>query len=167
MHATAERERTVLHVGGLNYASEKAVVERRLGAQPGVLAVDANPVAQTATVDYNPARTDVAALRRWVEYATGSSANTADERIRAALETLRADPELSAARLAAGVHLSTSHFLRLFKRDTGTTLRRYRIWTRMLTTAAGIAGGADLTTASMAAGFASPSHFSAAFHATS
>ncbi|HEU5213612.1 MAG TPA: heavy metal translocating P-type ATPase [Gaiellaceae bacterium] len=67
MSAVAERETAVLHVGGLLYASEKAVVERRLGDQPGVLAVDANPVAQSATVEYDPAVTSVAALRRWVE----------------------------------------------------------------------------------------------------
>ncbi len=56
-----------LHVGGLEYASEKAVVERRLGARPGVLEVDANPVAQTATVTFDPKRTSVDALRLWVE----------------------------------------------------------------------------------------------------
>jgi Cu2+-exporting ATPase len=67
MSATAERETAVLHVGGLHYASEKAVVERKLGAQPGVIAVDANPVAQTATVQYDPARTSIAALKQWVE----------------------------------------------------------------------------------------------------
>ena len=67
MNTAAERARTVLHVGGLHYASEKAVVERRLGAQPGVVEVDANPVAQTATVEYDPAQTNVAALKRWVE----------------------------------------------------------------------------------------------------
>ena len=61
------RESTVLHVGGLHYASEKAVVERRLGAQPGVLGVDANPVAQTATVEYDPALTNVPMLKQWVE----------------------------------------------------------------------------------------------------
>jgi Cu2+-exporting ATPase len=65
--AKRRRESTVLHVGGLHYASEQAVVERRLGAQPGVLAVEANPVAQTATVQYDPARTSVAALTQWVE----------------------------------------------------------------------------------------------------
>jgi P-type Cu2+ transporter len=65
--ASAQRESVVLHVGGLQYASEKAVVERRLGAQPGVLAVDANPVAQTATVAYDPAQTNVATLKRWVD----------------------------------------------------------------------------------------------------
>jgi Cu2+-exporting ATPase len=58
---------TVLHVGGLHYASEKAVVEQVLGHRPGVLAVDANPVAQTATVTFDPGTTSVEELRHWVE----------------------------------------------------------------------------------------------------
>jgi Cu2+-exporting ATPase len=62
-----ESSTAVLHIGGLHYASEKAVVERKLGAQPGMLAVDANPVAQTATVTFDPAITPVEQLRRWVE----------------------------------------------------------------------------------------------------
>jgi Cu2+-exporting ATPase len=57
----------VLHVGGLHYASEKAVVERVLAGRPGVQAVEANPVAQTATVAYDPAETSLEALQRWVE----------------------------------------------------------------------------------------------------
>jgi Cu2+-exporting ATPase len=57
----------VLHVGGLHYASEKGVVERVLGRRPGVKAVEANPVAQTATVEYDPGATTVEALRQWVE----------------------------------------------------------------------------------------------------
>jgi Cu2+-exporting ATPase len=57
----------VLHVGGLHYATEKARVERVLGARPGVVAVEANPVAQTATVSFDSAQTSVAVLRRWVE----------------------------------------------------------------------------------------------------
>jgi Cu2+-exporting ATPase len=57
----------VLHTGGVGFASEKSVVERALGSQPGVLAVEANPVAQTATVTYDPSRTSLAHLRRWVE----------------------------------------------------------------------------------------------------
>jgi P-type Cu2+ transporter len=60
-------ESTVLHVGNLHYASEKAIVEQVLGTRPGVLAVEANPVAQTATVTFDPDRTSIAALRRWVE----------------------------------------------------------------------------------------------------
>ncbi len=58
---------TVLHVGGLHYGSQKAVVERALGKRPGVLEVEANPAAQTAAVTFDPDRTSVADLRRWVE----------------------------------------------------------------------------------------------------
>ena len=58
---------TTLHVGGLHYASEKAVVERSLGGRPGVLEVDANPVAQTATVTFDQEVTSVEELARWVE----------------------------------------------------------------------------------------------------
>jgi P-type Cu2+ transporter len=54
-------------VGGLHYASEKAVVERVLGNRSGVLEVEANPVAQTATVTFDSASTSVEDLARWVE----------------------------------------------------------------------------------------------------
>jgi Cu2+-exporting ATPase len=43
------------------------VVEAALGQLPGVLAVDANPVAQTATVTYDPQITSVAQLRPAIE----------------------------------------------------------------------------------------------------
>ena len=56
----------VLHVGGLHYATEKAVVEAALSRRPGVIAVDANPVAQTATVTFDGRETSVEELARWV-----------------------------------------------------------------------------------------------------
>ncbi len=65
--ATREAAIAVLHVGGLHYASEKAVVERVLGNRPGVIAVEANPVAQTANVTFDPERTSLTELREWVE----------------------------------------------------------------------------------------------------
>ena len=65
--STAAPEAAVLHVGGLYYASEKAVVERVLAHRPGVVSVEANPVAQTATVVYDPDVTSVEALREWIE----------------------------------------------------------------------------------------------------
>jgi Cu2+-exporting ATPase len=58
---------TTLHVGGLHYASEQAVVERALRRRPGVVGVDANSVAQTATVTFDPAATSIVELRWWVE----------------------------------------------------------------------------------------------------
>jgi AraC-like DNA-binding protein len=61
--------------------------------------------------------------------------------------------------------LSVSTFLRLFRAQTGTTFRRYRLWTRMLRVALLLETWPDLSTAAVEAGFASPSHFSSAFHA--
>src|SRR3989440_2272967 len=57
----------VLHTGGIYRGSEKAVVEKALSSRAGVLAVEANPVAQTANVTYDPARTSVGELRRWIQ----------------------------------------------------------------------------------------------------
>ncbi|MGH9249038.1 MAG: heavy metal translocating P-type ATPase [Acidimicrobiales bacterium] len=57
---------TVLEVSGVQWASSKNVAETVLSRRPGVLAVDANPVAQTATVTYDPHRTSVAELADWV-----------------------------------------------------------------------------------------------------
>ena len=54
MTTTANAETAVLEVAGVLWASEKAVVEAVLGHRPGVLAVQANPVAQTATITYDP-----------------------------------------------------------------------------------------------------------------
>jgi Cu2+-exporting ATPase len=64
--ARSAPETAVLHVGGLYYASEKAVVEQVLARRPGVISVEANPVAQTATVIYDPDATSVEALRNWI-----------------------------------------------------------------------------------------------------
>ena len=57
----------VLHVGGLRFATEKAVVEQVLRHRPGVLSVSANSSTQTANVTFDPGKTSVAALKHWIE----------------------------------------------------------------------------------------------------
>jgi Cu2+-exporting ATPase len=57
----------VLDVRPMLRGSEKAVVEKRLLRRPGVLEVEANPVAQTANVTYDPSLTSLEDLRRWLE----------------------------------------------------------------------------------------------------
>ncbi len=59
-------ETAVLEVAGVQWATQKATVEAMLGRRPGVRSVQANPVAQTATVRYDPATTSVAELAGWV-----------------------------------------------------------------------------------------------------
>lgn len=56
----------VLEVEGMQWASSKSVAEAYLARRPGVLAVDANPVSQTANVTYDPTVTSLAELRQWV-----------------------------------------------------------------------------------------------------
>jgi P-type Cu2+ transporter len=56
----------VLEVGGLHWATSRNVVESVLSRRPGVTAVEANPVAQTATLTYDRTRTDLTQLRDWV-----------------------------------------------------------------------------------------------------
>jgi len=59
-------EIAVIEVKGVQWASTKAVAESVLSRRPGVLTVDANPVAQTATVAFDPAQTSIADLAGWV-----------------------------------------------------------------------------------------------------
>src|SRR5256714_7890691 len=63
---TGVPQTVVLDVRGMLRASEKSVVDVVLGRRPGVLSVDANPVAQAATVTFDPSQTSVEELRDWV-----------------------------------------------------------------------------------------------------
>jgi len=60
-------EIATLQVSGMSFATEKDVVERVLARRSGVRSVEANPVAQTATVRYDPAVTSISQLRSWIE----------------------------------------------------------------------------------------------------
>lgn len=58
---------TVLHVGGLHWATSTASVESVLLRRQGVAAVEANAANQTATVTYDPTQTSVEQLSKWVQ----------------------------------------------------------------------------------------------------
>ncbi|MEP6661626.1 MAG: heavy-metal-associated domain-containing protein, partial [Acidimicrobiales bacterium] len=61
------RQRTaVLEVRGVQWGSEKSRVEAVLGRRPGVISVEANPVAQTASVRYDADLTSIAELTKWI-----------------------------------------------------------------------------------------------------
>ncbi|GAA3141637.1 helix-turn-helix domain-containing protein [Planomonospora alba] len=102
----------------------------------------------------------------WLDAAAPPGAGRCDPRIGWAAGVLRSQTHrtVSAGELADGCGLSVSRFLHLFAACTGTSFRRYRLWARMLRVAEFLADGGDLTTAATGAGFATPSHFSDAFH---
>ena len=60
------QQTAVLEVRGVQWASEKSRVETVLGRRPGVIGVEANPVAQTATVRYDPEQTSIGELSGWI-----------------------------------------------------------------------------------------------------
>nr|MBA2560109.1 heavy metal translocating P-type ATPase [Propionibacteriales bacterium] len=62
-----ESSRTVvLELDGLHWATQRHAVEAELGRRQGVLTVEANPSAQTATVTYDPGATSVEELAGWI-----------------------------------------------------------------------------------------------------
>jgi AraC-like DNA-binding protein len=117
-------------------------------------------------IRYAPRPGSVTSASNWLDLAAPRRPVQIDARIQDAVARLRAEVHrtVSAEELAIGCGLSTSRFLHLFPAHTGTSFRRYRLWTRMLRVAELIAERRDLTTAAADAGFASPSHFSEAFH---
>ena len=56
----------VLEMAGVHWATSKNVAEAVLSRRPGVCSVEANAVAQTATITYDPTATNVAELRDWI-----------------------------------------------------------------------------------------------------
>ena len=46
----------VLEVAEAHWVMEEAVTEKMLGRRPGLLTVQADPIAQTAVVTYDPAQ---------------------------------------------------------------------------------------------------------------
>ena len=57
---------TILHVGGLQWATSARGIEHTLTVRPGVLGVEANALSQTATVIFDPTRTSLDDLQTWI-----------------------------------------------------------------------------------------------------
>ncbi len=73
---------------------------------------------------------------------------------------------ISGTELAARVHLSVSRFTHLFRQQTGLSLTRYLLWTRLLAAVDAVAHGANTTAAAHTAGFADLAHMSRTFRNT-
>lgn len=108
---------------------------------------------------------DVDPDRIFARAVTGRAA-AADQRIESVAAAIRQDPNRTfrAETIAANLGLSTTHFLRLFTQQSGTTFRGYQRWTRVMHAIRDAASGRDLTRCATDAGFATPSHFSETFH---
>jgi Cu2+-exporting ATPase len=104
------RSTAVLDVSGLGFATEKNLVEARLGRQPGVVGIDANPVTQTATVVFDPERVSIADLQGWVRdcgyHCAGQSApgHVCDPLAEPSTDVTRGHPAHGAAHQVEAAH---------------------------------------------------------------
>ncbi|WP_454789121.1 helix-turn-helix domain-containing protein [Mycolicibacterium lutetiense] len=106
--------------------------------------------------------------RRWLDVAAPDAPHRIDPRIELVAKQIREDPAAAvpARELAVAAGLSESRFLHLFRREAGTSLRRYRMWSRLVLAGTAVAAGQNLTTAAVDSGFASPSHLADSFKTT-
>ncbi|MFZ6744740.1 helix-turn-helix transcriptional regulator [Undibacterium sp. JH2W] len=88
-----------------------------------------------------------------------------DSRILSTLDTIVASHGLdcNGESLARLVHLSESRFTHLFRQQTGMSLSRYLLWSRMVDAVAAVAQGNNMTAAAHASGFADLAHMSRTF----
>jgi len=116
-------------------------------------------------------REDDPALQELAQQAIAVVANTAehdaplDERIVRAIERVRArlDERITLRDIAAAVHISPERFRHLFVEQTGVRFRAYVLWLRIEVALAAYVGGASLTAAAQASGFADSAHLSRTF----
>ncbi|PXX41855.1 helix-turn-helix transcriptional regulator [Undibacterium pigrum] len=88
-----------------------------------------------------------------------------DHRIASALEAIAGShgADCDGESLARLVHLSESRFTHLFRQQTGMSLSRYLLWSRMVEAVAAVAQGNNMTAAAHASGFADLAHMSRTF----
>lgn len=112
-------------------------------------------------------RADSVDPERIYALATAAPVPVVDPRIEQVAAAIRSDPARTfrAEQVAANLGLSTTHFLRLFTQQCGTTFRGYQRWNRLINTIRDTVAGHDLTRSALDAGFATPSHFSETFRA--
>jgi AraC-like DNA-binding protein len=90
-----------------------------------------------------------------------------DKRVLAAVDLIKQsiDTNISIENLAEFVNLSVPGLTKLFKKQTGVPIRRYRLWHRLFVTAVEISRGKNLTDAAIDAGFTDLSHCTHTFNA--
>jgi AraC-like DNA-binding protein len=148
----------------LEPASDRAdACKARFGDWRGGVGVDH---VDTERLHLHP--TDDESAWAWLETAAPLGSRHIDARIAVAARRIRDDPATAvpSRELAADAALSESRFLHLFRDELGTSLRRYRMWVRLVHAGTAIAAGANLTDAAMKSGFASPSHLADRFKTT-
>lgn len=88
-----------------------------------------------------------------------------DERIKRSFDLImqNENEKLPIADIASSVYLSSSHFARLFKKETGMTFRKFVLHSKLVKSIYSMYQNNNLTEASFMGGFADQPHFSRTF----
>ena len=88
-----------------------------------------------------------------------------DERIQKSFELIMQNEseKLPISQISTAVCLSTSHFARLFKKETGMTFRKFVLHSKLIKSIYSMYENNSLTEASFIGGFADQPHFSRTF----
>lgn len=100
----------------------------------------------------------------WLEHPSRSLSNV-DLRIAHAISLIKSryDENVSVEWIAREVGLSVPRLVQLFKGATGTPIRRFRLWHRIMATASRLNDGLSLTDAAISAGFCDYAQFSRSY----
>jgi AraC-like DNA-binding protein len=102
-------------------------------------------------------------FRQGAEFLSGADLvqPALDGRVFKALQVFEGleDKKISAADLAAQVHLSESRLGHLFQEHLGLPIRRYLLWLKVLDACDQVNGSGNITVAAHAAGFTDAAHF--------
>ena len=101
-------------------------------------------------------------LHNWVNALNPGVKSLADPRIAKVVAMIKQSysENIPVAHYAAQVNLSTPRLIKLFNQVTGTSIRRFRNWNRIIVTAHKLSEGWSLTEAALHAGFNDYAHFS-------
>jgi AraC family transcriptional regulator len=142
---------------------------QHLNLADNLAAADNNNSHTAAPCDMELAQSMLDTWRTLVpELATPAPPSGRDQtRIARALNWIEQHPdaEPNGAQLAELVHLSSSRFTHLFRAETGLSLSRYLLWSRLLNAIEAVAMGQNMTQAAHSAGFADLAHMSRSFRA--
>jgi len=99
-------------------------------------------------------------------YRPNGPAFEVDERVLKVIQIIRGsiDKNLSIESLANSINLSVPALTRIFKKQTGVPIRRYRQWHRLFVTGVEVGRGKSLTEAALIAGFVDLSHCTHTFN---
>jgi transcriptional regulator GlxA family with amidase domain len=141
--------RRTLHLGGQHYFSG-------IGGEADVVAFAGILQNQRPSLT-----TAVQIVNEWMDHPS-RLVDTPDPRIVQAVRLIKSnyDQNISVDWIAQQVGLSVPRLVQLFKLVTGTPIRRFRLWHRIMVTASKISQGMPLTAAAIAAGFSDYAQFS-------